>query len=325
MYTETEIKSLINRALATMVTRSTPAELYDPILYSISVGGKRIRPTLCLLSYNLFKDTIDNNVIMPAIGVEIFHGFTLIHDDIMDNAEIRRGNTTVHKKWSKNIAILSGDAMCIEAYRFMSQTKAECLPKVLETFNKTAAQVCEGQQFDMIFEKKFLISEQDYITMIELKTAALIAAAAKIGAIAGDASIADCENIYQFGYNLGMAFQIQDDVLDTYGNLNLFGKTIGGDIVSNKKTFLLVSALIRAQGQQMTTLEELLKTKSINDSDKVKNVKKIFDELELKQLAESKVNYYFNKAMEFLDKIDIQQYRKENIIRFVNELIDRNY
>ena len=325
MYSEAEIKSLINKALTNTITRNTPVELYDPILYSILAGGKRIRPTLCLLCYNLFNETINSNVLMPAIGIEIFHGFTLIHDDIMDNAEMRRGNATVHKKWSKNTAILSGDAMCIEAYRFISQTDADHLPKVLEIFNKTAAQVCEGQQFDLIFETKFLISEADYLTMIGLKTAALIASAAKIGAIIAEASIADCEHIYQFGYNLGMAFQIQDDVLDTYGNPNVFGKTIGGDIISNKKTFLLISALVKAQGQQMSNLEDLLKTNDIDNDEKIKNVKAIFDTLEIKQLAEAKINQYFNAAMEYLNKINVKEHRKENIIKFVNELVDRNY
>lgn len=325
MYPETEIKSLINKALTSTVTRNTPVELYDPILYSILAGGKRIRPTLCLLCYNLFKEIIDSNALMPAIGLEIFHGFTLIHDDIMDNAEIRRGNPTVHKKWSKNTAILSGDAMCIEAYRFISQTHADKLPKVLEVFNKTAAQVCEGQQFDLMFETKFLISEDDYLTMIGLKTAALIASSAKIGAIIAEASITDCKNLYNFGYNLGMAFQIQDDVLDTYGNPNIFGKTIGGDIISNKKTFLLVSALIRAQGQQMNSLEDLLKSNNIDNDEKIKKIKTIFDTLEIKQLAETKINQYFNTAIEYLNKIDIKEHRKEYIIDFVNELVRRKY
>jgi geranylgeranyl diphosphate synthase type II len=325
MYTEIEIKSLVNKALNSVITRNSPIELYDPILYSVSIGGKRIRPVLCLLCYNLFKETIDNNIIMPAVGIEVFHGFTLIHDDIMDNAEIRRGNTTVHRKWDKNTAILSGDAMCIEAYRLVSQTGTDYLSKVLDIFGKTAAQVCEGQQFDINFENKFLISEDDYLMMINLKTAAMIAASAKIGAIAGEASISDCENLYQFGYNLGMAFQIQDDVLDTYGNPSVFGKAIGGDIVSNKKTFLLVSALIRAQGQQMCNLENLLKTNNISNDEKIEQIKKIFDELEIKQLADTRINHYFKTAMEYLDKIDINQYRKENIIKFTNELIDRNY
>jgi geranylgeranyl diphosphate synthase type II len=325
MYTETEIKSLIDKALTSTIAFKSPAELYEPVLYSISVGGKRIRPILCLLCYNLFKETIDNNIIMPAIGIEVFHGFTLIHDDIMDNAEIRRSNATVHKKWNKNTAILSGDAMCIEAYRLVSQTKANHLPQVFEVFNKTAAQVCEGQQFDINFESKFLISEDDYLAMINLKTASMLAAAAKIGAIVADASISNSENLYQFGYNLGMAFQIQDDVLDTYGNPSLFGKIIGSDIISNKKTFLLVSALIRAQGQQMSNLENLLKTNDIPNNDKIKQIKDIFDELEIKQLAETRINYYFKTAMEYLDNVAVNQYQKENLIRFVTDLIDRNY
>ncbi|MDR2125573.1 MAG: polyprenyl synthetase family protein [Prevotellaceae bacterium] len=325
MYTEIEIKSVIDKALTSAITLKSPAELYEPILYSLSVGGKRIRPTLCLFSYNLFKDTIDNNIIMPAIGIEVFHGFTLIHDDIMDNAEIRRGNATVHRKWNKNAAILSGDAMCIEAYRLVSQTNANNLPRVLEIFNKTAAQVCEGQQLDMDFEKKFLISDDDYLSMISLKTAAMIAASAKIGAIVADASISNCENFYKFGYNLGMAFQIQDDVLDTYGNPSLFGKTIGGDIISNKKTFLLVSALIRAHGKQMSILEDLLKSTDIPSNEKIKKTKEIFDNLEVKQLAETRINHYFKTAMEYLDNVDVQPNRKENIIKFVSELINRAY
>lgn len=325
MYTETEIKSLINKALANAITLKSPSELYEPVLYSISVGGKRIRPILCLLCYNLFKETIDNNIIMPAIGIEVFHGFTLIHDDIMDNAEIRRNNTTVHKKWNKNTAILSGDAMCIESYRLVSQTSSNHLPQVLEVFNKTAAQVCEGQQFDINFENKFFISDDDYLTMINLKTAAMVAASAKIGAIVADASISNSESLYQFGYNLGMAFQIQDDMLDTYGNPSLFGKMIGGDIISNKKTFLLVSALIKAQGKQMNNLENLLKSTDIPNNEKVEKIKKIFDELEIKQFAETRINHYFKMAMEYLDKIDVKQYRKENLIKFVTELINRNY
>jgi geranylgeranyl diphosphate synthase type II len=325
MYTELEIKSLIDKALASTITRNSPVELYDPILYSISIGGKHIRPMLCLLCYNIFKDTIDNSVIMPAIGVEVFHGFTLIHDDIMDNAKIRRGNATVHKKWGKNTAILSGDAMCIEAYRFISQASAKHLQQVLVIFNKTAAQVCEGQQYDLNFEDKFFISEDDYLMMINLKTAAMFAASAKIGATVADASLSDCENLYQFGYNLGMAFQIQDDVLDTYGNPSIFGKAIGGDIISNKKTFLLVSALIRAQGQQMKKLESLLKSNEIDGNEKIKTVKNIFDELEIKQLADAKINHYFKTAMEYLDKIDVIKHRKENIIKFVTDIIDRNY
>ncbi|MDR1197870.1 MAG: polyprenyl synthetase family protein [Prevotellaceae bacterium] len=325
MYTEIEIKSLINKALSSIITRNSPVELYDPILYSISIGGKRIRPVLCLLCYNLFKETIDNNIIMPAAGIEIFHGFTLIHDDIMDNAEIRRGNTTVHKKWNKNTAILSGDAMCMEAYRLVTQTSTNYLPQILDVFGKTAAQVCEGQQFDINFESRFLISEDDYLMMIGLKTAAMVAASAKIGAIVGEASISDCENLYQFGYNLGMAFQIQDDVLDTYGNPAVFGKAIGGDIVSNKKTFLLVSALIRAQGRQMCNLENLLKAENIAVDEKIEEIKKIFDELEIKQLADTRISHYFKAAMEYLDRIEMNLYRKENIIKFTNELIDRNY
>jgi len=325
MYTENEIRELINKALSNTVTRNTPIELYEPILYSISVGGKRIRPTLCLLCYNLFKQTIDNNVIMPAIGIEVFHGFTLIHDDIMDNADVRRNHATVHKKWSDNTAILSGDAMCIESYRLIAQTDKNYLLPILEVFSKTAAQVCEGQQFDMIFEKKSLITETDYLTMIGLKTAALIAASAKIGAIVADASAVDCENLYMFGYNLGMAFQIQDDVLDIYGNPAVFGKTIGGDIASNKKTFLLVSALQKTQGEKFERLEALLKDGKLPNDKKFNEIKTIFDECGVKQIAETKVNEYFDNAIKYLEKIKIAQQRKENIIKFINELINRNY
>lgn len=325
MLDESQIKELLNKAVATLVTKKTPEELYLPIRYSISAGGKRIRPVMCLLSYNLFQEIIDNKVLFPALGLEVFHGFTLIHDDIMDNAEMRRNNETVCKKWGANIAILSGDAMCIEAYRLISQADAAYLPAVLDVFNKTAAQVCEGQQLDMNFEAKPLITEDDYLDMIGLKTAVLIAAAAKIGAIAAGTSLSNSENMYNFAYNLGIAFQIQDDVLDTYGDPNILGKNIGGDIAANKKTFLMVTTARKAQGEIIKQLTNLAENKNIARDEKFAQVKTIFDSLGVKQIADDKINFYFNKAIEYLNKIELNERRKENILQFANELVTRNY
>lgn len=243
MFSINEIDSIVEKGLFTLSLGGEPGELYKPIEYLVSIGGKRIRPKLALISYNLFCDKLDNSIIYPALGLEIFHGFTLIHDDIMDNADLRRNRATVHKKWNSNIAILSGDVMCIKSYQLISHAPDAVLKEVMEIFNKTAAQVCEGQQFDMNYESLPFITMDDYISMIGLKTAVLIAASAKIGAtIAGaDAKIKEC--IYNYGYMLGLAFQIKDDYFDSFGDSAVFGKKIGGDILCGKKTWLLVEAL----------------------------------------------------------------------------------
>lgn len=319
----TRLRQLVNQSIAEMEQNKEPHELYDPISYSLSVGGKRVRPVLCLLSHQLFGGRIDDSVLMPAIGLEVFHGFTLIHDDIIDGAEIRRGQPTVYKKWSVNNAILSGDAMSIESYRLMSQCSSKYLNDILAVFNKTAAMVCEGQQLDMNFEHSPVITEEEYLYMIELKTAVLMAAASKIGAISAGASIPECDALYKFGLKLGLAFQIQDDILDTFGDPKVFGKAIGGDIATNKKTYLLVTALRLATGSDLKQLNGLLTNRDMDKDERYKQMKAIYDKLNVKEHADKKVNELFAEAIAHLNSIKQPDNRKADLICFAENLTDR--
>ena len=323
MHSDIELRDLINQSIAELEQNKEPEELYDPISYSLSVGGKRVRPILCLLSYQLYNERIDPSVLMPALGLEVFHGFTLLHDDIIDRADIRRGQPTVHKKWGTNAAILSGDAMCIEAYRLVSQCSSSYLPKILKVFNKTAAQVCEGQQLDINFENSPIITEEEYLSMIELKTAVLLAAGAKIGGLAAEAPNGDCDWLYRFGLQLGLAFQIQDDILDTFGDSKVFGKAIGGDIATNKKTYLLVTALKLAQGNDLKSLNAILKNKEMGKDERYSSVRAIYDKLNVKQHAEKKVNELFALAIKNLNNITNNKNRKDELIAFAENLVDR--
>lgn len=323
MYSDTEIRQLVNQSIAGLSINKEPEELYSPISYSLSVGGKRVRPVLCLLSYQLYNERIDASVLMPALGIEVFHGFTLLHDDIIDGADIRRGQPAVHRKWGTNSAILSGDAMCIEAYRLVSQCDPQHLPKILSVFNKTAAQVCEGQQLDINFENSPIITEEEYLNMIELKTAVLLAAGAKIGGLAAGAPSNDCDWLYRFGLQLGLAFQIQDDILDTFGDPKVFGKAIGGDIATNKKTYLLVSALKLAHGNDLKTLNAILKDKQMDKEERYTIVRAIYDKLNIKELAEKKVNELFGDALKNLNNLSANKNRKDELITFAENLVDR--
>ena len=231
-----------------------PSGLYDPLRYMMGIGGKRIRPRLCLLTYSLYRDELTEDILMPAAALEVFHSFTLIHDDIMDKADVRRGVPTVHRRWNDNTAILSGDVMSIESYRLLSKAPSDVLPEALKLFSKTAAQVCEGQQYDMDFESLESVPMEDYLNMVGLKTAVLIACSAKMGALIAGASTRDCDLLYKYGYDLGLAFQIADDWLDTYADPDVFGKAIGGDIVNNKKSWLMTRAFEKAGDRR----EELL-------------------------------------------------------------------
>ena len=257
MFTLIEIKNIITGEINKLSFHEHPVELYEPVRYVLEVGGKRIRPVFTLLSCNLFSEKIEQAV-MPAIGVEMFHNFTLLHDDIMDKATLRRNKPTVHTKWNDNVAILSGDAMMIKSYGFFFDCDQTIIKNVLTAFNKSAIQVCEGQQYDMNYEKCDFITTEEYIRMVELKTSVLIGGCMKIGAILGGAGKEDVDLMYEFGINIGLAFQLQDDLLDVYGDVNVFGKKIGGDIVSNKKTFLLVSALNLAKGEQLDYLFDII-------------------------------------------------------------------
>ncbi len=299
-----------------------PVELYEPISYSLSTGGKRIRPVLVLLACDLFSGDIEKAV-SPALAYEIFHNFTLIHDDIMDNSDIRRNNATVHKKWNDNIAILSGDAMMIKSYEYFFDLEPELFKKVMVLFNKTALEVCEGQQYDMNFETKNNIGINEYIKMIKLKTSVLIAACLKTGAIIAGSSNKNAGLIYDFGINIGLAFQLQDDLLDVYGNIDVFGKETGKDIVANKKTFLLINALQKADKQTKKTIEEWLNKKIFDKTTKIKAITEIYDSLHIGDIVREHINAYFDKAHQSLKQIDVAEEKKQDLLQFAGKLQNR--
>ena len=299
-----------------------PKELYEPIWYTLRSGGKRLRPILVLQGCQMFSDDIVL-AIKPALGIELFHNFTLLHDDIMDKAFMRRNQPTVHTKWDINRAILSGDAMAIQANIFIASCKPELLPDVLGVFNKTALEVCEGQQYDLNFELMDEVSVAEYMNMIKLKTAVLLAGSLKIGAIIGEASKEQADLVYKFGFDMGMAFQLQDDYLDTFGNPETFGKTIGGDILSNKKTFLLIQARERANPKQLKEILEWYSQEDHHKEEKIIAVQKIFRDLDVDRLTREQVVLFSNKALKTLDLIDADASRKEELKKFTNKLIYR--
>lgn len=297
MLSFSECKDKIENEIAKLaLSEKNPIELYEPIRYILQLGGKRIRPILTLLSCELFSGKIEDAV-NPALAIEIFHNFTLLHDDIMDHALMRRNHATVHTKWNENIAIISGDAMNIIAYQYLCKTSEELIPELLRVFSKTALEICEGQQLDMNFEKLNNVSITQYETMIKLKTAVLLAASLKIGAICANASTNEKEKIYDFGLNLGMAFQIQDDLLDTFGNQEEFGKSIGGDILARKKTFLYLKALELSNDQQKQLLIQLYNEKANSNEYLIRDVIGIFKDLNLHEITLKTVEDYTQKAM----------------------------
>jgi geranylgeranyl diphosphate synthase, type II len=323
MYNQAELKKLVNKAILNLSYNEEAEKLNDPVKYILSIGGKRLRPVLALMACNLFSDTIDDAVI-PATGIEVFHNFTLVHDDIMDHAPVRRNLPTVHSKWNLNQAVLSGDVMAFIANECFLQTPQRCLVKVFKVYNKAAIEVCVGQQLDIDFEKAAVISNEEYIRMIELKTAALLAASAKIGAIIGGADDKDSDVLYEFGKNLGLAFQIQDDLLDTYGDVKVFGKIMGGDIITNKKTFLMVKAFELASGEQARLLHEQISLKEFDPETKVKNVTEIYNQLNIKNISESLATDYINESFNLLGKVSVSNERKTELVNIANSLIGRD-
>lgn len=323
MFAIEELDKFVENGLSALNFKLEPSELYEPIEYMISIGGKRLRPELCLLTYNLFSDKIEKPVLYPALALEIFHGFTLIHDDIMDRAELRRGQQTVYRRWNDDIAILSGDVMSIKAYELLAECPEGVLPKVLALFTKTAAQVCEGQQYDMNFENIPHITMENYISMISLKTAVLIACSAKMGALIAGADEKVSQALYDFGYALGIAFQIQDDLFDTFGQGNVFGKKIGGDILNNKKTWLLVESYRVADIDQKQQLHEIMGM-TVEDGDrKIARMKDMYCTLGIKESAEKAIMGYYNQAMEIIGKIDFTPAQMEQLTKFADKLIKR--
>lgn len=324
MYTSEELLQKVNAFLDNLDYDRKPFSLYEPVKYVLSMGGKRIRPVLMLLSYNLFKDDPEN-ILMQAVALETYHNYTLLHDDLMDNADLRRGHETVHRKWNPNQAILSGDAMLVLAYQRMAKCPADKLAKILNVFTETALEIGEGQQYDMDFETRTDVTEDEYIEMIRLKTSVLLACALKIGAILADASDADADNLYKFGEQIGLAFQLQDDYLDVYGDSKVFGKAIGGDITSNKKTYMLINAFIHADESQRTELMRWITAKDFDRDEKVKAVTDIYNKIGIDKLAQQKIAYYFEQSSKYLNAVSVSEERKSELRKYAEKMMNRQY
>ena len=318
-----EILQKVNNFLSSLPYDRKPASLYEPVQYVLAVGGKRIRPVLALLGYNLWREQPED-ILMPAIGLETYHNYTLLHDDLMDNADMRRGQLTVHKKWDANKAILSGDSMLVLAYQRVSQVPTEKLQQVLDLFTITALEIGEGQEYDMSFETRNDVTEDEYIEMIRLKTSVLLACATKMGAILAGAGRDDTERLYAFGEKLGLAFQLQDDFLDVYGDTKVFGKAIGGDIACNKKTYMLINAFNRANDKQRAELSRWINAKTFNREVKVAEVTRLYGEIGIRQLCEDKINYYFDLARKTLSEVNVPEENKQALSAYMDELLHRN-
>jgi len=323
MKTLDEITQLITSELAKINWNKEPRGLYEPIGYVLSMGGKRIRPALSLMACNLFSENLQPAV-LPALGIEVFHNFTLLHDDIMDRADVRRGRPTVHKKWNDNTAILSGDVMQISAYQLVAETPVEHLKPVLDLFSKTAAEICEGQQYDVDFEIRDEVNAEEYLEMIRLKTAVLLGCALKTGALIGGAGEEDAQNLYDFGINIGLAFQLKDDLLDVYGDEATFGKKIGGDILCNKKTYLLIHALQLAKGTDVIELKKWLNNCDQNQAlEKIAAVTSIYNRLGVKSICEDKMHYFYSKAIANLANVRILENNKQELRNLAEKLMFR--
>ena len=314
MFTASQLLDKINNHLSEIQITRTPEGLYEPIEYILSLGGKRIRPVLMLMAYNLYKEDV-SSIYDPATGIEVYHNHTLLHDDLMDRSDMRRGKPTVHKVWNDNTAILSGDTMLILAFRYVAGCAPEHLKEVIDLFSLTALEICEGQQLDM--------EEDEYIEMIRLKTAVLLAASLKIGAILAGASAADAENLYNFGMQIGVAFQLQDDLLDVYGDPEVFGKKIGGDILCNKKTYMLIKALERANGEQLEELNRWLNADNCQPAEKIAAVTEIYNQLTIRSVCENKMREYYTLAMESLEAVAVAEEKKKELKNLVKLLMYR--
>jgi len=323
MITSHDILQKVNDCLSNLTYTRKPSSLYEPIQYVLSLGGKRIRPVLALLGYQLWKDHPED-ILMPAIGLETYHNYTLLHDDLMDNADMRRGHETVHRRWDANKAILSGDSMLVLAYQRVAQVPAEKLQQVLDLFTVTALEIGEGQEYDMTFETRNDVTEAEYIEMIRLKTSVLLACALKMGAILADAPQLHADRLYKVGEQLGLAFQLQDDLLDVYGDPKVFGKAIGGDITSNKKTYMLINAFNRANPGQRAELEHWIYAKTFDRQEKVAAVTHLYDAIGIRELCEQKINYYFDLARHTLDQVDASAERKEPLLQYMDEMLHRD-
>lgn len=322
MLTSKEILTKVNEFIEQLPYDRQPQSLYEPVKYVLSIGGKRVRPVLMLLAYNLYKEDPER-ILMPACALETYHNYTLLHDDLMDNADVRRGLPTVHRKWDANTAILSGDSMLVLAYHRMLQCDADKQPEVMRLFTETALEIGEGQQYDMEFENRDDVTEEEYIEMIRLKTSVLLACAMKIGGILAGASAEDADNLYKFGEQVGLAFQLQDDLLDVYGDPKVFGKAVGGDITCNKKTYMLINAFQRANSEQRAELERWVSAKDFDRQEKVAAVTEIYNQIGIRQICEEKINYYFEESKKYLAKINVADERKQILLQYTAEMMKR--
>lgn len=322
MLTSKEILTKVNEFIEQLPYDRQPQSLYEPVKYVLSIGGKRVRPVLMLLAYNLYKEDPER-ILMPACALETYHNYTLLHDDLMDNADVRRGVPTVHRKWDANTAILSGDSMLVLAYHRMLQCDADKQPEVMSLFTETALEIGEGQQYDMEFENRDDVTEEEYIEMIRLKTSVLLACAMKIGGILAGASAEDADNLYKFGEQVGLAFQLQDDLLDVYGDPKVFGKAVGGDITCNKKTYMLINAFQRANSEQRVELERWVSAKDFDRQEKVAAVTEIYNQIGIRHICEEKINYYFEESKKYLAKINVADERKQTLLQYTAEMMKR--
>lgn len=325
MYNWKEVLNQVNGALAAMPFGRKPAELYTPIRYVLSLGGKRIRPVLMLMAYNLYKEDVET-ISSQALAIEIYHNYTLLHDDLMDKADMRRGMPTVHKKWNDNAAILSGDSMLVMAYQYMMKDcPAGKVTDVMGLFTETALEIGEGQQYDIEFETRSDVTEDEYIEMIRLKTSVLLACALKIGAVLADAPVQDADRLYRFGESLGLAFQLQDDYLDVYGDPAVFGKKVGGDILCNKKTYMLINALAKARDDDRAALEEWLARPegTYAPEEKIRAVTELYNKIGIRELCDRKIRYYFDQAREILAQVDLPDSRKAFLWDMAQSLLGR--
>jgi len=327
MYTIKELQSIISEEIAKEIIQlneTDPKNLYEPISYALSMGGKRLRPVMVLLAGNLFSESIEN-AIPAALAIEVFHNFTLLHDDIMDQAELRRNSLSVYKKYNQNIAILSGDAMSIMAYNYLLRCNSSDHTGMIRLFSQTALEVCEGQQLDMDFESIMDVSIPQYMNMIRLKTAVLLACSLKLGALAVNAPEKSADLLYAFGLNLGIAFQIQDDLLDIFANPDKFGKKIGGDIVSNKKTFLLLKALELSDYRLKTTIQDWITRKECDEAIKIQAITGIYNELNIKSITEGYVNEFYQSALDILEEIELPGEAKNEILQLAGMIMTRDH
>lgn len=323
MYSSEDILAMVNQGLANLQLERQPFGLYKPIRYVLSMGGKRLRPVLLLMSYNMYKDDV-GEAMPTALGLETYHNYTLLHDDVMDRAEVRRGKPCVHKVWNENTAILSGDSMLVMAYQLVAGCPARYLKEVMDLFTTTALEIGEGQQYDVDFENRMDVTAEEYIEMIRLKTSVLLACAMKLGALQADAPEADAELLYRFGESLGLAFQLQDDMLDVYGNFETFGKKIGGDILCNKKTYLLIKALEGADDRQRTELENWINATEYAPEEKICAVTALYDAIGVHSMCSDLINTYFETAHALLEKVSLPSEKKACLWQYALGLLGRN-